>query len=42
MAHLFKDEGMKDGSVEPEELAEYKKRALDQAKVNLIKSTHVV
>ena len=27
MAHLFKDEGMKDGSVEPEELAEYKKKS---------------
>jgi len=37
MSHLFSDEEMRQGSVEPKETSKGKK-ALDQTKINLIKS----
>jgi len=37
MRHLFTDEEMKEGCVEPKENAGSKKKALDQTKINLIK-----
>ena len=38
MRHLFTDEEMREGCVEPKENAGSKKKALDQTKINLIKS----
>ena len=38
MTHLFSDEEMKEGCVEPREGNSSKKTPLDQAKINIIKS----
>lgn len=43
MSHLFTNEEMRDGSVEPKETTSSKgKKALDQTKINLIKSEYAV